>query len=402
MTDSSTICEDIKTKRTRLTKQILLCTGASLGHAGIGSIFAFPSPMLSDLEANNSTIYGKHLELSDHQEDMISSVMNLAVLLGGFWGSYDMGRWGRKHSLHVFSVIMIIGWIGVALIPNFIGILLARILSGIALGGISVAANTYVVEIADVSIRGVIGTIPCVMAIFGQLLCMLFGYWLHYYTLALVLCVIPIAFIIFIIVALPPSPTYLIVKGKEQEALKVLQKLRNKNEDLHAEVKSCQELNEGSKGHAWKSILQVEVLKPLTVLTILFFISAFSGWLVINANASRIFENAGIKGQDSENLASIIINVAMLVFTIISCFLVDKIGRKFSLILSLSMMAVSLIAMSVYVWTIKDKHSTSQHAWIPVACMAATLCGTSLGINPIPFILINEYFPTNLRGLGEF
>ncbi|CAL4136573.1 unnamed protein product, partial [Meganyctiphanes norvegica] len=361
----------------------------------------FVGPTFSELNCKNKNMrYCLSLSLEPKQAKVDSSIMNLAVLIGGFWASFDMARWGRRHSLLVFSVTMFIGWIGVALLPNFSGILIARFFSGVAVGGISVAANTYVVELADVPVRGVMGTIPMVTTVCGQVLCSVLGYWLRYFTLAFVVSLVPLCLILLTVCVLPPSPTYLVVKVKEEEAKVVLKGLRNKNDDLDAEISHCQELNQSLQTIEWKSLKDPNVLKPLGVIIMIFFIQNFSGWVVVNTNASRVFEDAGIKGQDNENLANIIMNIVLLISTIGACFLIDNIGRKKSLVLSLIIQGLSLSAMAVYVM-LTEKSDVSRHAWIPVACIGGAAMGTSIGLNPIPFILINEYFPTNLRSLSN-
>lgn len=43
--------------------------------------------------------------------------------------------------------------------------------------------------------------------------------------------------------------------------------------------------------------------------------------------------------------------------------------------------------------------STSSYTWVPLVCLMANMAAVALGVNPVPYILTYEYFPTWLRPL---
>ncbi|CAL4094333.1 unnamed protein product, partial [Meganyctiphanes norvegica] len=99
------------------------------------------------------------------------------------------------------------------------------------------------------------------------------------------------------------------------------------------------------------------------------------------------------------------VTLLQLAGVIIACYLLDKIGRKKSFVLSLGIMVVSLASLAVYVAISDQKQYRGEHetedassnGWIPVMCVMICLFGSSLGVQPVPFILMNEYVPTWVR-----
>ncbi|XP_047488026.1 facilitated trehalose transporter Tret1-like [Penaeus chinensis] len=113
----------------------------------------------------------------------------------------------------------------------------------------------------------------------------------------------------------------------------------------------------------------------------------------------------------------------------------DKIGRRKSLFLSFVSMIPFLVVMALYVgitgdgeenggrgrpafhplawarqgltgadeyqvgddWARAGDAEPSPYGWVPLVAMMLFLVGSCFGVNPVPYILANEYFPTGIR-----
>ncbi|XP_037778186.1 LOW QUALITY PROTEIN: facilitated trehalose transporter Tret1-like [Penaeus monodon] len=426
--------ESEKDRRKRLAKQICIVILASLGHLAIGSNITFPSVAVSDLERYNTTITGAQVTLTDTEKDMMGSLVSLGSLPGAWLAGILMAVIGRRYSMILSGVVCFASWVGVALLPTPTTLLVARGIAGVASGSMSVAGNTYAVEMADVEIRGAMALIPTVALMLGQVLTVVIGYVARYYVVALVCSAIPLAYVVAMAL-LPESPAFLAVKGREKRARKTLIRLRGEHADVDAEIEGFRTMNGGAEGGSWwRGLLQADVARALGAVCGLFLVQAFTGYFVFTVNASRFFKEAG--SSVDENLAAIIVMVVQFTVTIFASLLMDKIGRRKSLFVSLASMIPFLAVMALYVgitgdgeesgrrgsrpafhplawarqgltgadeylvgdeWARAGDDAPGPYGWVPLVAMMLFLVGSCFGVNPVPYILANEYFPTGIR-----
>ncbi|XP_042886118.1 facilitated trehalose transporter Tret1-like [Penaeus japonicus] len=278
MTEStSELVESSRDRRKRLAKQICIVILSSIGHLAIGSNITFPSVVVSDLERYNTTITGSELTLTGTEKDMMGSLVSLGSLPGAWLAGVLMAVIGRRLSMILSGVVCFGSWVGVALLSTPASLLVARAVAGIATGGMSVAGNTYAVEIADVEIRGAVAVIPTLGLMLGQVLTVVVGYVARYYVVALVCSSLPLAYVVAMAM-LPESPAFLAVRGREKRAKKTLQRLRGDHADLDAEIERYRSMNAGAgEGSLWRGLLQKDVLQALASVCGLFLVQAFTG-----------------------------------------------------------------------------------------------------------------------------
>nr|XP_027228701.1 facilitated trehalose transporter Tret1-like isoform X2 [Penaeus vannamei] len=234
----------------------------------------------------------------------------LGATAGAWLVAPIMMRLGRRAGVLASGSTALLGWLGVALLPEPLGILLARGLSGLAAGGLSLVANSFGIELADPEVRGMMAMVLNLGILLGQVVTVCVGYDARYFVVALVDMALPLGLILSLF-HLPESPSYLVLKGREGEAREVLLDLRGRYADIEGEIQSYKDLNHtsDSKG-AWRDLLRPQVLKDLAVVSTLFILMYFTGYQVISANTSRMFEAAGSSVDDS--LSTIIVNVVQV------------------------------------------------------------------------------------------
>nr|XP_053644763.1 facilitated trehalose transporter Tret1-like isoform X1 [Cherax quadricarinatus]XP_053644765.1 facilitated trehalose transporter Tret1-like isoform X1 [Cherax quadricarinatus]XP_053644766.1 facilitated trehalose transporter Tret1-like isoform X1 [Cherax quadricarinatus]XP_053644767.1 facilitated trehalose transporter Tret1-like isoform X1 [Cherax quadricarinatus]XP_053644768.1 facilitated trehalose transporter Tret1-like isoform X1 [Cherax quadricarinatus]XP_053644769.1 facilitated trehalos len=404
-------------RRKRLLKQGFKIFIASLGTWIMGTMFVWPSVLAQDLSSqSNTTIYGTLLQYSSTQMDMAGSLVSLGSLPGAWISAPLVLRLGRRISMIIAGIIALIGWLGVALLPTFTGILVFRFVCGLAVGSLTISVNAYGVEMADLDVRGAMIMIVNIGVNCGQVVTALVGYDARYYIVAFVDMLVPLLFILGL-TSLPESPSLLLLKGREEEARAVLVNLRGQHANIDAELQSYREMN--TTGSTWRGLLHPDIIKSILVTSVLFILMYFTGYMVINANASRIFADSG--STIDEKLCTIIILLVQVCGGASSFFLLDRIGRKKTLIISFCIMCISLTTLAIYEGVIQDSagdvtdavtyatggyleeggleegNTSRPYGWIPLVCLMVSQAGVAMGVNPIPYILSNEYFPTWIR-----
>lgn len=410
--------ESKKARRRRILMQILMVLGASLGHMGLAVVAAWPNPAVPELQKqNNTNIYGNVMSLNSWQLDMLGSLVSVGNLPGTWLWGWMVASLGRRKSMMMLILPYTLGWGLVALASSAAIMLTGRFVHGICIGATFVSASTYIIELPDTSMRGAMATIPNLVLSLGFILATGLGLCLRWFEIGFVGEAIIVTQII-VLVFLPESPSYLAVKGREDEANKVLKKLRGPSANIADELQSLKNQNEDVvKGSLLKTLRNKKILKSLGTITVLFFIQNFCGLMVFYVNMTRIFIEAG--STLNENVSTILVFLVQAAGNVLACMYLDRFGRRFCMIFSLLIMTMCLMVMAIYhhlrdseeavtvelsnnvtaVTTMETMTSQTNEmpTWVPLACLMIYMFTSSIGAGPVPALLNAEYFPTAVR-----
>ncbi|KAE8668275.1 Monosaccharide-sensing protein 3 [Hibiscus syriacus] len=157
-------------------------------------------------------------------------------------GSGNLADWlGRRPLLIISSMLYFLSGIVMLWSPNINVLLLARLLDGIGVGLAVTVVPIYISETAPSEIRGLLNTLPLFNGYIGMFLsyCMVFGMSftaLPNWRLMLgVLSVPSLIYFALTVFFMPESPRWLVAKGQMNEAKKVLQMIRGR-EDVSGEM----------------------------------------------------------------------------------------------------------------------------------------------------------------------
>ncbi|RLD61322.1 MAG: MFS transporter [Bacteroidetes bacterium] len=273
-------------------------------------------------------------------------------------------RWGRKRVLSLAAVLYSLSAIFSATAPSFVFFVLARMLGGFGVGASLIIAPMYIAEISPPKIRGTMVSfnqlnivLGISVAFFTNYLILKFGQsdaeWtkllkLDAYNWRWMLGLEAIPAIIYFIAlfVVPRSPRWLIMKGKDDEALGILKKSvgeKNAVIDLQAVKKSLITDINKSKVHI-KEIFYPALRVVLTIGIVLAALQQLTGINSVFFYAPMIFEQSGL-GVDASFSQAIYVGLINLVFTIIAIILIDRIGRKPLLIFGVAGIAISMFVL---------------------------------------------------------
>ena len=109
--------------------------------------------------------------------------------------------------------------------------------------------------------------------------------------------------------------------------------------------------------------------------------------------APTIFTSAGI-GTGTALNHSVIIGLVMMAFTVVSMFLVDRVGRKPILLFAAAGMGTSLALLGLGF----ARAGTS--GWGLLIWILTYVASFSIGMGGIYWVLVTEIFPTRVRGVA--
>lgn len=339
----------------------------------------------------------KDFILTNFQVEMVVS----AVLFGALIGSGVSGRvsdlFGRRKVLVFTALTFIIGSLATAFSPNLIFLITGRIILGIAIGIGSFTAPLYLAEIAPKRIRGMLVSLNQLAITIG----IVFSYLINYYfsdtgqwPWMLGLGVVPAVILLLGTIYLPESPRWVILKGWDQKARTILQRIRH-GENINKEFDEIRQTVEIEKGTHRQ--LLAKWLRPILFISLgLSFFQQVTGINAIIYYAPTILQIAGFKYASNAILATLGIGIMNVLFTIIALPLIDRWGRRPLLLYGLLGMFTSLVILGTAFYF----PVFTSLRWIAVASMVIYIASFAMSLGPIMWLIISEIFPLNIRGVG--
>lgn len=258
-------------------------------------------------------------------------------------------------------------------------------------------------EISVPAIRGGLSALLKISGHIGVLVSFAAGAWLNWRQLAALVAAAPVALCVAV-ACVPETPSFLVLRGRDQEAENALRWLRGDQADIRLElatikagVRSCKE-RAAVDGTACR--LLVELREPVLITCGLMFFQRFSGANAFNFYVVSVFRQT-FSGMNPHG-AAVAVALVQLLSTLLSGLLVDTAGRLPLLVASSVLMSLALAAFGSYAYY-EDVHRhvlAGQLDWVPLLCVLVFTVAFSLGISPISWLLVAELFPLEHRGLG--
>ncbi|KAF5453951.1 hypothetical protein F2P56_023658 [Juglans regia] len=341
---------------------------AACGSYAFGNAVGYSSPAESGIEDD--------LGLGSEEYAVFGSVLTIGAILGAISSGKFADFFGRRGAMGAAEMFCILGWLAMAFSKDAWLLDLGRFLVGCGIGVLSYVVPVYIAEITPKNVRGGFTSLSQFMISSGQGLTFLIGSLVSWRTLALI-GIIPCLVHLLGLFFIPESPRWLAKCGRVKEVEAVLQFLRGKNADISQEASDIIEYTENLQLISEDGIRHLFQKKYAYLIMIgvgLMVFQQLGGLNGFGFYASTIFESAGC----SIKLGTIAAAVVQISMTAVGVFLIDKCGRL-PLLLDLQC-GKDLVAMMVLIGVLVY--------W----------ASFELGMGGIPWIMMSEIFPINIKG----
>jgi SP family xylose:H+ symportor-like MFS transporter len=334
---------------------------------------------------------------------MISSAL-VGCIIGASLGDRTANSLGRRNGLILAALLFMLSAIGSAY-PDMMNIFLGdslssfivyRIIGGIGVGLASMLAPLYIAEMAPANIRGKLVSFYQLAIVSGMMIVYFVNYfivqgqtqvWINqtgWRQMFLSESIPAFMFFIFLLFV-PKTPRFLVMKGKDIEAMHVLNKL-NPPENAIEILKDIKASFAIKKAH-W-------LFFGWGVVIIGLLLSVFQQFVGINVvlyYAPEIFRGMGMK-TDASLLQTIIVGAINMIFTVVAIFTVDKFGRKKLMMIGSGFMAVSMIGLGFALFS-------GSTGLLALLLMLLYIAAFAMSWGPVTWVLLSEIFPNSIKGV---
>ncbi|KAG0708551.1 general substrate transporter [Suillus ampliporus] len=396
---------------------------ACAAFAGIGGVsFGYDQGVISNVLVMKDFL--ARWPISPWEKGLMTAVLELGALFGAITSGILADKYSRRHSIFFASIIFCLGSGLQCGAQSLNDLIIGRAIGGFGVGALSMLSPLYIAEISPPELRGSLMALEQLAIVLG----VVFGFWTGFFTrnmagsaswrIPLALQLLPGISLCLGCFVLPPSPRLLVLRGRIDDARRILAKLRLRTPDEAKEdpliqlellemqinvalVRHGMNLKDGFSREAWTTLFGREYVRRTLIGIMIMFFQQWSGINALLYYGPTLVESIGMRGNTVTLLVSGGIGIVQFLAVIPAIILLDRWGRKPLLKGGSAIMSLShfLIAVLIYMFQ-DDWGSNTVAAWVAVFCTYTFTAAYGMSLGPIGWVLPSEVFPLSMRSKG--
>jgi len=368
---------------------------ASIAATG-GLLFGFDTGVISGA----IPFLQDYFVLTDSQVENITALGLIGAVVGALFTGRITDYLGRKKVILASAFVFATGAIWTGFAPTVTQLMISRFYLGLAIGISSFSVPLYISEISPTKIRGWLVSMFQLLITVGILAAYLSDNAiadnnnLECWRPMLWVGVIPAVILFTGMIFMPETPRWLMNKGRDEQARKILDRIEDPAyiDSSIAAMKKEMAIDSGQQGI--KVIFKPWLRNALIIAVGIMFFQQFVGINTVIYYSPKIFLAAGFEGAEAAIAASVIVGAVNVLFTIVSLFVIDKLGRRKLYFIGVTGIFFALVGMGLgFILPGAGK-------WFLVVSMLVYIAFFAISLGPLGWLMVTEVFPTKVRGLG--
>ncbi|HEX7062190.1 MAG TPA: sugar porter family MFS transporter [Woeseiaceae bacterium] len=251
-------------------------------------------------------------------------------------------RIGRRPVLMIAALLFLAAAIAAAAAPDFVALVGARMVGGLAVGAALIVAPMYIAEISPARLRGRTVSLNQLNIVVGISAAFFSNYLIlelgrselapvlnlgeHSWRAMLGIEALPALGYFLALFAVPESPRWLAMHGRDQEALEVLARCSGREQaelELAAIRASLANRAEPRIAELFRPSMRLVLIIGVSVAVL----QQITGINAVFFYAPMIFEQSGI-GTDAAFMQAVLVGLVNLGFTLLAISQIDRLGRR--------------------------------------------------------------------------
>jgi len=375
---------------------LLITLVSSLG----GLLFGYDTGVINGTQF----YFSKYFELDAFMKGWVVSSALLGCLVGAAISGIVSHRFGRRNSLILSALLFTISAWGSGLpsfLPQEVWLLVSfRIIGGLGIGVASMNAPTYIAEMSPAGIRGKMVSYYQLAIVVGFFIVFLATYtigqsgdltynldmgwrWMFWSEL------IPCSIFLLLLLLVPKSPRWLIMKGRYEEAKSILIGLHGEQSADSAYQEITQSMDQAEQ-KSKISLLKNPFLFIILVGSALSALQQLTGINAVLYYGADIFEKAlGFSDEDVLKQQILLAGINLLC-TFVAMGTVDKFGRKPLIYLGCAGMTLGFLLLGLSL-------KINQVGLVSLIGILIFIGSFALSMGPVVWVLLSEMFPNKIR-----
>lgn len=346
--------------------------------------------------------------LTDVQRELLIGSLNFFAMFGALISYWFSDRYGRRTTFLIASFGFLNGLVIMALAQTYEQIFAGRMLVGLGVGVGFAIDPLYISEISPAKYRGQLVNYSEIGVNTGVVLGFSVGLLLSggeigksWRQMCMMGMVFPVAMMFLTVGILPETPRWCVLNGLDDDAREVLADIYPKDFNVDLVIDDIKEALKremlAEKSAGWSVIFHpTPAIRRMLFLGLLIPVAQQAAGIdAIQYYLLDVMKESGVSTEKERHIYLIMMGMFKLTCIVISSQLVDKLGRRIMIFVSLSGLIVALLTISV---ALSIDSALSSKAVLVGLAMYMGFYG--LGLGPVAWLIPSEIFATSIRAKG--
>lgn len=387
-----------------VVRQVVAALSASMVMFAIMFTWVFPAIALSQMD-----LPGSPITFTTEQAGWFASMPFLMTIPGCMVSGPLCERVGPRRIMLSLTPLLCLttalmgaaSWrvIKEAVMPELF-LFVTRILQAAVQALITPAVSLYIYEVCDARRRGTMLSVQDCWSTSCFPICYLAGCYLKWSTVAWLMSLVMFVPTFIGLLVSPESPTWLLKKGRNEDAYRSLTQLRCSVTEISEELMVIKQTSH-SDTRCWASL---QVLRKrsnafaMTVSTLILILKDLSGCSTLTIFIVKVFQMSGV-GLDP-CWSSVIVGLANAVFKGFACIIFYYSPRKPLLVVGNLVTAAGTALLGAFFYLQSSGEDVSRVSWLPLLGTVVFVIGYAGAVGPGSWIMSMEVLPGPVRYLG--